>query len=161
MNDEILDYLKKILARLDGVETRLDGVETRLDGVETRLGNIDGTLDNLKTEIGAQISNDAWQYTPPRWFGAHGRRAGKPHHTTGARRQMRDTVKKTYRLGSSEMVHTPGIVRWAINGYHFKEDRPALMNVLRGWNLPDPAIDALLSGKASYAVEGDVVVFTA
>lgn len=24
----------------------------------------------------------------------------------------------TYRLGSSPAVHTPGIVAWAINGYH-------------------------------------------
>lgn len=66
----------------------------------------------------------------------------------------------TYRLGSSPMVHTPGLVAWAINGYHFKDDRPALMKVMRSYDIPDIAIEALLSAKVPYTVDDDTVVFT-
>lgn len=67
---------------------------------------------------------------------------------------------KTYRLGSSEMVHAPGVVRWAVNGYAFTKDRPYLRRVfIDGWGLPSAAADALLSGKVPYTVEGETVVF--
>jgi hypothetical protein len=69
----------------------------------------------------------------------------------------------TYRLGSSPMIHTPGMVRWAINGYHFKKDRAYLANVfVAGWGLPKKAVDALLSGKVPYTVndENGTVTFT-
>lgn len=75
---------------------------------------------------------------------------------------MRDTVKKTYRLASAAWVYTPNVVRWAIAGYWHEPDRETIMNVLRGWDLPDHAIEALLTKKVPYTVEeGDVVVFTA
>lgn len=74
---------------------------------------------------------------------------------------MRDTVKKTYRLASAAWVYTPNVVHWAIAGYWHEPDRETIMNVLRGWNLPDDAIHALLTKKVPYTVEGDVVVFTA
>lgn len=66
----------------------------------------------------------------------------------------------TYRLASAPHVYTPGIVRWAINGYHFKKDRAVLVKVLAGWNLPKSAIHALLSKAVPYTVEGETVVFT-
>lgn len=36
----------------------------------------------------------------------------------------------TYRLASDPMVHMPGIIAWAINGYHFEKDRPQLAKVI-------------------------------
>lgn len=68
----------------------------------------------------------------------------------------------TYRLTSTPLIHTPGVVAWAINGYAFKRDRPQLMQVMRSYpDLPDEAIDALLSKQVPYEIEdGDTVVFT-
>ena len=42
---------------------------------------------------------------------------------------------KQYRLGSTEMVSAPGMVRWAINGAKFKERREAQMIkvIIDGW----------------------------
>lgn len=63
----------------------------------------------------------------------------------------------TYSLASNGMIYTPGIVRWAINGYHFPKDRAKLRRVFtEGWQgVPDKAIDALLSGKVPYTLEGE------
>lgn len=67
-----------------------------------------------------------------------------------------------YRLGSNELVHAPGVVAWAINGYHFKRDRAVLRRVIvDGWpGVPDHAAHQLLSGAAPHHVDGDTVVFT-
>ena len=66
-----------------------------------------------------------------------------------------------YRLGSNELVHAPGVVTWAINGYHFKRDRAVLRRVIvDGWpGVPDHAAHQLLSGAAPHHVDGDTVVF--
>ena len=69
----------------------------------------------------------------------------------------------TYAMQSSPMVHTPGMVRWGINGYHFEKDRKAIRRVFtEGWSLPAKAVDALLSGKVPYTVndENGTVTFT-
>ncbi|QIB41251.1 hypothetical protein G3A56_25685 (plasmid) [Rhizobium oryzihabitans] len=67
----------------------------------------------------------------------------------------------TYRLGSSPAVHTPGIVAWAINGYHFEDDRPnCARSSWKTYNLPEIAADQLLSKKVPYTIEGETVVFT-
>ena len=67
----------------------------------------------------------------------------------------------TYRLGASPAVHTPGIVAWAINGYHFEDDRPQLRKVIvETYDLPEIAADQLLSKKVPYTIEGETVVFT-
>lgn len=72
------------------------------------------------------------------------------------------TEATTYRLGSSPMVHAPGIVVWARSGYAFPEDRPALRRVIaEGWRIPADAVDALLSGRAPYEIDGETVIFTA
>lgn len=69
---------------------------------------------------------------------------------------------KTYRLGSSEMICAPGMVRWAINGAFFKKDRPQMIEVIRrGWNVPQDAAAALVTGKVPYTVEDETVVFEA
>ena len=68
----------------------------------------------------------------------------------------------TYRLGSNPMIHTPGIVRWAVHHYHSPSDRKYLTKVIsEGWGVPVKAAKALLSGKSTYTVEGETVVFDA
>jgi hypothetical protein len=62
----------------------------------------------------------------------------------------------TYHLRSSGFVHTPGMLAWAINGYHFPDDRKYLRSVfVKGWNLPNKVADALLSGKLPYTVNDE------
>jgi len=64
------------------------------------------------------------------------------------------------RLHSAPMIHTPGIVRWAVNGYKFPKDRPAMLEVIcGGYGITKECATALLSEEVSYEVEGDVVVF--
>jgi hypothetical protein len=58
------------------------------------------------------------------------------------------------------MVHTPGVIAWAVNGYRFHKDRGNMLNVLtESYNLTVECADALLSGKVEYKVVGDVVEF--
>jgi hypothetical protein len=67
---------------------------------------------------------------------------------------------KTYRLGSSEMVYAPGIIRWAICG--FKSDRQAMIEIVLSWKgVSEAAAIALLSQRVPFTVEGETVVFTA
>lgn len=67
-----------------------------------------------------------------------------------------------YRLGSSSLVHTPGLVAWAINGYYFADDRPKLLNsmCLSFPTVPHTAIEQLLSKSVPYTVEDETVVFS-
>ena len=67
---------------------------------------------------------------------------------------------KTYRLGSSDFVYAPGLVRWAINGAHFAKDRPKMVEVVASWGVPKKAARALVTGKVPYKVEGETVVFS-
>ncbi|MFT9091573.1 MAG: hypothetical protein ABF479_11315 [Gluconacetobacter sp.] len=66
-----------------------------------------------------------------------------------------------YRLGSSEAVYSPGIIRWAVNGYAFEDDREKLLNVITAtWSsIPRETAHKLLSGEIPYTVEGESVVF--
>ncbi len=67
----------------------------------------------------------------------------------------------TYRLGSNDLIHAPGILHWAMTGYAFKDDRPYLVNVITsGWGIPKAAVHALLSGKTQITIEESTVVFT-
>lgn len=36
----------------------------------------------------------------------------------------------TYKLGSSALVHAPGLIAWAINGYAFPKDRDTILRVV-------------------------------
>jgi hypothetical protein len=68
-----------------------------------------------------------------------------------------------FRLQSTGMFNTPGMLRWAINGYKFKKDRKALLKVwVEGFPGPAPeAYEALLEGKLPYAVDKEnAVIFT-
>lgn len=51
---------------------------------------------------------------------------------------------RTFRLGSSSLIHAPGILRWAQNGYRFARDRKNL-----------------LKGEIEWRQEGEAVVFDA
>jgi len=68
----------------------------------------------------------------------------------------------TYRLGSSPLIHTPGVIAWAINGFHFKADRAVLREIVVGMfpQVPGEAIEQLLTTAVPYTVEGETVVFT-
>jgi hypothetical protein len=69
---------------------------------------------------------------------------------------------KTYRLGSTEFVSAPGMVKWAINGAKFRKDRDAMIKVIaETWNVPRPAAFALVTGEVPFTLDGETVVFTA
>ena len=66
------------------------------------------------------------------------------------------------RLTSTAMVHTPGILAWAVNGYKFPRDRKRMVNVISQTYKLKPAIaKGLLSGSLPYEVIDDAVVFHA
>jgi hypothetical protein len=66
----------------------------------------------------------------------------------------------TYRLGSSQGVYTPGLIKWAINGARTHADRPQMIKLIaEGWGVPRTAAEALILKKVPYAVEGETVVF--
>lgn len=68
---------------------------------------------------------------------------------------------KTYRLLSSPLVHTPGIIAWAINGAKFKKDRKRLIElVATSYSLPRPIAESLLTEKIKYTVDNETVIFT-
>ena len=46
--DKIEEGQEKIVARLDGIDVRLEGIDVRLDGIDVRLDGIDVRLDNLE-----------------------------------------------------------------------------------------------------------------
>lgn len=69
---------------------------------------------------------------------------------------------KTYRLGSSGLVHAPGLIAWAINGYAFKRDQKNLLRIVAdSWGIPKDAAHKLLSKEVPYRIENDVVIFAA
>lgn len=60
------------------------------------------------------------------------------------------------------MVHTPGLLAWAINGAKFEEDRPAMVKVFEEtYRLPTRIAEGLVTGRIAYTVEGETVVFEA
>lgn len=69
---------------------------------------------------------------------------------------------RTVALGSCEMVSAPGIMAWAINGYAFKRDRKAMINVMKsGWpdaGLTDKEWGKVLSREIPYRIEDGKVV---
>ena len=76
-------------------------------------------------------------------------------------RQSGDNEVKQYRLGSSEMVSAPGMVKWAINGAKFKEDRTQMVNVIAAtWGVPKDAATALVTQQVPFTIEDEAVVFT-
>lgn len=65
-----------------------------------------------------------------------------------------------YKLLSSPGVYTPGLIAWAINGYHFDKDKPEiLMLIHKTYRLPMEAAWALLNKKVDYTIEDEAVIF--
>jgi hypothetical protein len=71
---------------------------------------------------------------------------------------MNDT---TYRLLSTPMVHTPGILAWAMNGYQFAEDRPQILKIMTETysGIPEDKMNDLLLGNIPFKIEDEAVVF--
>lgn len=74
--------------------------------------------------------------------------------------------KTQFTLPSTALFHTPGLLRWAINGYKFKRDRKKLLRVFTegfsGDNAPTPDVwDKLLKGEIPWKEENECVVFEA
>lgn len=66
---------------------------------------------------------------------------------------------RTFNLQSNAMVHTPGLLQSAINGYQFEKDREYFRNIFKCYNLSDKCVNDLLSGKITHEVVGDCVRF--
>lgn len=74
--------------------------------------------------------------------------------------QERRPMKTTVKLLSTEMLNTPGLLSWAINGYHFPQDRAQLRRVFtQGFGLTRKCADDLLSGRVPFRVEDGHAVF--
>jgi hypothetical protein len=60
------------------------------------------------------------------------------------------------------MVNAPGLIAWAINGAHFKADRPAMVNIVsKTWSIPEDAARKLVTKQVPHTIENETVVFTA
>lgn len=69
---------------------------------------------------------------------------------------------KQYKLASSPMIHTPGVMKYLECGYRTSrgKERRSFLNALSGgWNLRREIAIKLLTGKIAYEVKGDDVVF--
>ena len=66
---------------------------------------------------------------------------------------------RTFNLQSNAMVHTPGLLKWAMDGYRSRRGRKNLREVFKAYNLSDKCVNDLLSGKTPHEVVGDCVRF--
>lgn len=68
-----------------------------------------------------------------------------------------------YKLGSSPLVHAPGLVAWAINAYRTPKDRAVVLRVVidtwRGF--PEAEARSLLMELRPYSIDGETVIVTA
>jgi hypothetical protein len=72
-------------------------------------------------------------------------------------------VQRTIRLASTTMIHAPGILRWAMNGFKFPRDRKRMRDVMKSWEgsgLTDKQWDGVLAGTIPHTIDGDTVVIT-
>lgn len=71
-------------------------------------------------------------------------------------------LARTYRLGSNDMVHAPGVLKWAITGYKTKKDRKKMIDVMRSWptEISHEEWHMILTGQIPHKVENDAVVIT-
>jgi len=67
--------------------------------------------------------------------------------------------KSKFNLQSTPMIHTPGILKWAMNGYQFKKDRKKLREVFKAYGLSNKCVHDLLSGKIPYEIVDECVRF--
>ncbi len=58
------------------------------------------------------------------------------------------------RLLSSRFVSAPGMLRWAINGCAFEDDRPTVIRVIRDtWRLKPEVAEGLCLGTIPFTVD--------
>lgn len=63
-----------------------------------------------------------------------------------------------YRLTSCEMVFTPGVIKWIVEGVA-PFDKTRAVDILREtYKLPDTALERIISG--NYEVQDDCVIVT-
>jgi hypothetical protein len=68
---------------------------------------------------------------------------------------------KTFTLASGPMVHTPGLIRWAMAGYRTGAADTMIEIITSGWPmLTEEHARGLLSGDVPHDVIDDTVVFT-
>lgn len=65
---------------------------------------------------------------------------------------------REYRLGSSPFIHTPGMLRYWVNGYRTTPEITFWQVAMGFSTLPAALIADVLSGRCPYTVEGDTVV---
>ena len=71
-----------------------------------------------------------------------------------------NTTTNTYTLRSAAWIYTPGMVQLAVQQFPFNPQWS--VKILRdGFQLPTKVAKGLASGKISYEVQGESVVFTA
>jgi hypothetical protein len=67
---------------------------------------------------------------------------------------MSSKMQHVMRLGSSPLIHTPGIFRWAQHGYKFKEDRQRMINIfVEGYGLTKKCANDILSGRVPVEID--------
>jgi len=69
-------------------------------------------------------------------------------------------MKRTYTLRSAAWIHTPSMVRLAVNQFAFDPAWSVKM-LCDGFNLPPKVAKDLASGSITYTIEGESVTFTA
>jgi hypothetical protein len=66
----------------------------------------------------------------------------------------------TVRLCSAPMIHTPGVIAWAKNGYQLPRDRKNMVRIItESFGLTPECAHDLLSGRVEYTVNEDTVEF--
>jgi hypothetical protein len=69
-------------------------------------------------------------------------------------------TSKVYSLGSNSLVYAPGIIRWAINGAKFTDDRKRMIHIVAStWGIPKFAAEQLITQKVPFTVVNDAVRF--
>ena len=68
----------------------------------------------------------------------------------------------TFHVPATPEIYTPGILAWAINGYHFPEDRPWILKIMTETfnTVPEQKMNDLLLGNTTYQIEDEAVVFS-
>lgn len=69
----------------------------------------------------------------------------------------------TYRLTSTDCIHTPSIIEYAIAGYDFDSDKSMILKWISESfpDVPETVVEQLLSKEIGYKVNGEEIVFTA
>lgn len=86
---------------------------------------------------------------------------GRPHYENNSKRSRRNPAGDQFVLGSSPMIHAPGLVRWIMHGYATSSGKQKKMfSTLLGqtWKLPAGLAFAVTTGKVPYRVEGENVI---